>query len=114
MWRMLQQSTAEDFVVATGRTHSVEDFVEAATRHLGMDLQWSGDGVDQVGTDRKSGRVVVRVDPQFFRPAEVDTLTGDAGKAAAKLGWQPSTTFEQLVTMMVDADLARERRGSAD
>ena len=114
MWRMLQQSTAEDFVVATGRTHSVEDFVEAATRHLGMDLQWSGDGVDQVGTDRKSGRVVVRVDPQFFRPAEVDTLTGDAGKAAAKLGWQPSATFDQLLTMWVDADLARGRRGSAD
>lgn len=114
MWRMLQQPAADDFVVATGQTHSVEDFVNAAARRLQLDLVWDGEDVHRTASDRRTGKRMVSVDPQFFRPAEVDTLTGDATKANERLGWRPATSFDQLVAMMVDADLARERRGATE
>jgi GDPmannose 4,6-dehydratase len=104
MWLMLQQSEPEDFVIATGEQHSVREFVELAAHELGMRIDWEGEGVDEVGTDHATGRVVVRVDPRYFRPAEVESLLGDASKARHKLGWKPTTTFPELVRGMAQAD----------
>ena len=112
MWRMLQADSPETYVLATGRTETVRDFVTLAARTVDMDLEWSGSGPDEVGIDRKTGKVRVRVNPQFYRPAEVDLLIGCADKARRELGWQPSTTLEQLCEMMVRADLDR-RAGRA-
>ena len=106
MWRILQYERAEDFVIATGKQHSVRDFVERAFQHAGMPLRWEGEGLDEVGIS--DGRVVVEVSPEYFRPAEVDTLLGDASKAQQLLGWEPQTTFEQLVAEMVEHDLKGE------
>ena len=111
-WLMLQQETAEDFVIATGKQFSVRDFVVAAASHLNMDIQWSGKGVDEVGIDAKSGRTLVRVDPRYFRPTEVESLLGDATKASKKLGWKPEVSFEDLVTEMVESDLNLAQRDS--
>ncbi len=104
-WLMLQQEHPEDFVIATGQQVSVRDFVTLAGRRLGMTIEWSGSGVDEKGY-LPDGRCIVAVDPGYFRPTEVETLLGDAGKAREKLGWSPKVTFEQLVDEMVDADLA--------
>ena len=103
-WRMLQQEEPEDFVVATGETHSVQDMINMAFSRVGFDLTWSGDGVDTIATD-KDGIVRVKTNPKFFRPAEVDLLVGDYTLASQKLGWKPSTSFEELVNMMVDSDV---------
>jgi GDPmannose 4,6-dehydratase len=103
-WRMLQQEKPEDFVVATGRTHSVRDMISLAFSHVGMTLTWSGEGVDTIATDQ-NGEVRVRTNPKFFRPAEVDLLIGDASLSEKELGWVPETSFEQLVAMMVDSDM---------
>ena len=103
-WRMLQQEEPEDFVVATGETHSVQDMINLAFRRVGFDLTWSGEGVDAIATDQ-NGVVRVKTNPKFFRPAEVDLLIGDYTLASQKLGWKPSTTFEELVNMMVDSDV---------
>ena len=103
-WRMLQQEEPEDFVVATGETHSVQDMIDLAFRRVGFDLTWSGEGVDTVATDQ-NGVIRVKTNPKFFRPAEVDLLIGDYTLASQKLGWKPSTTFEELVNMMVDSDV---------
>jgi GDPmannose 4,6-dehydratase len=103
-WRMLQQEKPEDFVVATGRTHSVKDMISLAFSHVGMTLSWSGEGVDTIATDQ-NGEVRVRTNPKFFRPAEVDLLIGDASLSQKELGWVPETSFEQLVAMMVDSDM---------
>ena len=111
-WLMLQQKTAEDFVIATGKQFSVRDFVVAAAGHLNMDIQWSGKGVDEVGIDGKTGRTLVRVDPRYFRPTEVESLLGDATKAFKKLGWKPEVSFEGLVSEMVAADLNLAQRDS--
>ena len=108
-WLMLQQEQAEDFVIATGEQHSVKEFVDIAAKYLDMPLQWEGEGIDQKARDAQ-GRVVVAVDPQFFRPAEVDSLLGDPSKAKQLLGWQPKTPFEELVREMVAADLAEAKR----
>jgi GDPmannose 4,6-dehydratase len=108
-WLMLQQSQAEDFVIATGVQYSVREFVEIAARELGMKISWKGKGVDEVGCDA-SGRKVVAVDPRYFRPAEVETLLGDATKAREKLGWTPRTTFADLVKEMVQEDLRSAER----
>ncbi|MGO4682975.1 GDP-mannose 4,6-dehydratase [Hyphomicrobium sp. 2TAF46] len=105
MWRMLQQEEPGDYVLATGETHSVREFVELAFQRAGRLLRWEGAGADEVGRDAKSGRVLVRVDPEYFRPAEVDLLLGDPSKAFAKLGWRHKTSFAELVAEMVDADL---------
>ena len=103
-WRMLQQEEPEDFVVATGETHSVQDMINMAFSRVGFDLTWSGEGVDTIATDNE-GVVRVKTNPKFFRPAEVDLLVGDYTLASQKLGWKPSTSFEELVNMMVDSDV---------
>ncbi|MFD1159907.1 GDP-mannose 4,6-dehydratase [Roseovarius aestuarii] len=108
MWLMLQQDTPEDYVIATGQQYSVREFVSRAADALEMTLTFEGDGVDEVARDA-TGRVVVKVDPQYFRPAEVETLLGDASKARQQLGWEPETSFAELVREMVDADLAEAK-----
>jgi GDPmannose 4,6-dehydratase len=109
-WLMLQQKEAEDFVIATGEQHSVREFVERAASHVGMSIEWRGVGVDELGVDRKTGATVVRVDPRYFRPTEVDTLLGDPSKARAKLGWSARTPFADLVRDMVASDLEIAKR----
>ena len=108
-WLMLQQETPEDFVIATGVQYSVRDFVDAAATELGMRVRWEGQGVDEKGYDA-AGRCIVAVDPRYFRPTEVETLLGDAGKARAKLGWTPRITFDELVAEMVREDLKAAER----
>jgi GDPmannose 4,6-dehydratase len=107
---MLQQQAPEDFVIATGKQHSVRDFVAAAGARLGMRIEWKGSGVEEEGIDKKTGRTLVRVDPRYFRPTEVETLLGDPTKAKQKLGWAAEVTFDQLVTEMVAADLDAAKR----
>jgi GDPmannose 4,6-dehydratase len=109
-WLMLQQDRPQDYVIATGTQYSVRDFVEKAATHLGMRIEWRGSGTEEVGIDRKSGHTVVRIDPRYFRPAEVETILGDASRARAELGWAPHLDFDELVREMVDADLALARR----
>ncbi|MEQ9257837.1 MAG: GDP-mannose 4,6-dehydratase [Roseovarius sp.] len=109
MWLMLQQDAPEDFVIATGQQYSVREFVARAAEALEMKVSFEGEGVNEVGRD-ETGRIIVRVDPQYFRPAEVETLLGDASKAHQKLGWQPETPFEELVREMVESDLEEARR----
>jgi GDPmannose 4,6-dehydratase len=118
-WMMLQQEYADDFVIATGVQYSVRDFVQQAAAELGVHVRFEGEGVDEVGVvDRVEGRetklspgnVIVRVDPRYFRPTEVETLLGDPSKAHAKLGWRPTTTFSSLVKEMVRADFQIARR----
>jgi GDPmannose 4,6-dehydratase len=107
MWLMLQQEQPEDYVIATGQTWTVRSFVEKAAVHAGFDLTWEGENNLTRGIDRKSGKVIVRVNPAFYRPAEVDILIGDPGKAHRQLGWQPEVQFDALVQMMAEADLQR-------
>jgi len=109
-WLMLQQDVAEDFVIATGKQHSVRDFVVAAGSLLNMKIEWKGEGVDEVGIDTRTGRTVVRVDPRYFRPTEVETLLGDATKARQKLGWSAEVSFSELVSEMVASDLEEAKR----
>jgi GDPmannose 4,6-dehydratase len=109
-WLMLQQATPEDFVIATGKQHSVRDFVVAASARLGMRIEWNGSGVEEEGVDKKTGRTLVRIDPRYFRPTEVESLLGDPSKAKQKLGWAAEVTFDQLVTEMVAADLDAAKR----
>ena len=108
-WLMLQQETADDFVIATGVQYSVRQFVDTAAKELGIDIKWAGQGVDEIGTDQH-GKVIVKVDPRYFRPTEVETLLGDPTKAKEKLGWVPKTTFLELVTEMVREDLKSAER----
>jgi len=108
-WLMLQQDQPEDFVIATGVQYSVRQFVDAAAKELGMQITWQGKGVDEVGTDQ-NGNVIVKVDPRYFRPTEVDTLLGDPTKAREKLGWMPRTPFSELVAEMVREDLKSAER----
>lgn len=107
MWLMLQQPTPEDYVIATGETWTVRAFVEKAAAYAGFDLAWEGENEQTQGVDRKSGKVIVRVNPAFYRPAEVDILIGDPGKANQQLGWKPEVPFDALVRMMAEADLRR-------
>ncbi len=109
-WLMLQQNEAEDFVIATGEQHSVREFVEIAAGKLGMGIRFEGEGVDEKGYDSKTGKCIVSIDPRYFRPTEVETLLGDPSKAKAKLGWTPTTTFEELVAEMVTEDLKLAKR----
>lgn len=109
MWRILQQPAPEDYVIATGEQHSVREFVDEAARELGMKLSWQGAGAGEKGFDDK-GRVIVAVDPHYFRPAEVDTLLGDAAKARDRLGWQPKVRFKELVAEMAREDLRAAER----
>jgi GDPmannose 4,6-dehydratase len=109
-WLMLQQAEPRDYVIATGEQHSVRDFVLKSGTALGMRIDWRGHGAEETGVDLKSGRTVVRVDPRYHRPTEVDSLLGDAAKARRELGWSPEYSFDALVREMVDADLALARR----
>jgi len=115
MWRMLQQDQPDDYVIATGETYMVRTFAEKVFARLGMPLEWQGSGVDEVGTDTATGKVIIRIDPKYFRPAEVDLLLGDPTKARTVLGWELKTSFEELVNMMTDADFTlAEREKRAD
>ncbi len=107
MWKMMQQDTAEDFVLATGKTYSVRDFINEAAPYFGFDLVWEGEKTGEKGIDRKTGREIIRINPKFFRPAEVSLLKGDASKAMKKLGWKPEVSFEKLVEIMSLKDLKR-------
>jgi GDPmannose 4,6-dehydratase len=111
IWQMMQRARPDDFVLATGCSHSVRQFVEGAARALDFEVEWTGAGVDEVGRDRKSGRILVKVDPRLFRPVDLSVLTGDWSKARRELGWGPRVAFEELVSMMVEADYNRLRSG---
>jgi GDPmannose 4,6-dehydratase len=112
MWRMLQAREPDSYVLATGRTETVRDFVDMAARAAGYGLAWEGAGEQEVARDSQSGKVLVRVNPQFYRPAEVDLLIGDPAKARNELGWVPKVTLEQMCQMMVEADIRRNERGA--
>ena len=110
MWLILQQDNPEDFVVATGQTTTVRDFVDLAFKEVGIEIEWQGNGVDEVGIDKSNGNRVVEVDPRYFRPTEVELLLGDPTKAQEKLGWKPQTTLKELCSMMVREDLKTAKR----
>ena len=112
MWRILQHDKPDDFVLATGEAHSVREFVELAFAEAGRAIRWQGEGADEVGVDAATGAALVRIDPRYFRPTEVDTLVGDAAKARNVLGWSPTLGFRDLVAEMVQADLARASGGA--
>jgi len=107
MWLMLQQEQPDDYVIATGETRTVREFADTAFRTAGIELEWLGEGIDEIAIDKASGKTVVKVDPKFFRPAEVEFLLGDATKAEKELGWKREISFERLVERMVESDLAR-------
>jgi GDPmannose 4,6-dehydratase len=109
-WKMLQQKNADDFVIATGETHTVREFAEEAFKHVGVSLKWKGRGESEVGVDAKTGVVRVTIDPAYFRPNEVEHLRGDSRKARKRLGWKPKTTFKKLVALMMAAELAKVKR----
>lgn len=104
MWLLLQQETPDDFVIATGESYSVRDFVEAVGKELGIEITWKGEGLNEIGVDQ-NGKTVIKIEEKYFRPHEVDFLQGDSTKARTKLGWKPKVSFAQLVKMMVDSDL---------
>lgn len=105
MWRMLQQDKPDDYVLATNETHTVREFVERSFKEVGVDIDWKGTGVDEIGYDRATGRELIVINPRYFRPTEVDLLWGDCTKAEKELGWKRAVTFEELVKMMVNADM---------
>ena len=105
MWMMLQQDTPDDYVVATNEMHTVREFIEKSFGHVGITLEWEGEGVDEVGRNRETGAAVVRMDKRYYRPCEVDQLLGNPAKAKAQLGWEPKVKFEELVQIMTDGDL---------
>ena len=105
MWMMLQQEQPDDYVLATGETHSVREFAELAFKHAGIEVQWQGEGKSEVAIDKATNNSIVKIDSQYFRPTEVDLLIGDASKANQKLNWSPQTTFTQLIEEMVDEDI---------
>jgi len=109
MWLMLQQDEPDDYVIATSEAHPVREFAELAFKKVGIAIVWEGKGLDEKGINSKTGKVLVKVDPKFFRPAEVHQLVGDASKARGKLGWEPKVSFKELIEMMVEADLKRPR-----
>src|SRR6056297_256944 len=112
MWLMLKHNKPEDYVIATGETHTVREFVEQAFKYVDVDIVWEGEGVNEKGINKNTGKVLVEVDPEYFRPTEVDVLIGDASKAKEELGWEPEVTFNELVNIMVDSDLkAIEKHG---
>ncbi|MEQ1711212.1 MAG: GDP-mannose 4,6-dehydratase [Hyphomicrobium sp.] len=113
MWRILQQPEPDDYVLATGETRSVREFVQTAFKHVGCSIEWRGKSVDEVGVDKSTGKIRVKIDPRYYRPTEVDLLIGDASKAKAKLGWVHKTTFAEMVKEMMESDLAAARRDAS-
>lgn len=113
MWRMLQASEPDTYVLATNRTETVRDFVRMAFKAIGCEIEFSGHGENEIARDAETGETLVRVNPQFYRPAEVELLIGNPAKAKAKLGWEPNTTLEELCQMMVEADLRRNESGAS-
>ena len=107
---MLQQDQPEDFVIATGQTRTVREFVKNAFTEIGVEIAWRGQGVDEVGYDKADGQVRVEIDPRYFRPTEVDLLLGDPAKAKEKMGWEPEISFAEMVKTMVAADLMEAER----
>jgi GDPmannose 4,6-dehydratase len=114
MWRILQQDKPDDYVLATGVTRSVREFVELAFAHVGRTIEWRGRGVGETGVESRSGRLLVKIDPRYFRPTEVDLLIGDAAKAQARLGWKPVTPFADLIKEMIEADLVAARKEASN
>lgn len=104
MWQMMQQEKPDDYIIATNETHAVREFIEEAGRHLGMNITWSGSGVDEKGTDTVTGKEIIHIDPRYYRPTEVDLLIGDYSKAKRDFGWEPSLKFKELVKIMTEAD----------
>ena len=104
MWMMLQQDSPDDYILATGENHSVREFVEVAFNYLNMDIVWHGKGEDEIGIDNKTGKKLIKIDPSYYRPTEVDLLIGDSSKAKKYLGWESKTSFQELVKIMIDAD----------
>jgi GDPmannose 4,6-dehydratase len=109
MWMMMQHDTPDDYVLATNETHTVREFIELAAKELGFDLEWRGEGLEEEAVNAKNGKVIVRVDPRYFRPAEVDLLIGDPAKAKKAIGWEPKTSLQQLAKLMVESDLKKEK-----
>ena len=105
MWLMLQQEKPDDYVIATGESHSVREAVEETCKHLEINLEWKGKGIDEIGVDKDTGKTIIEIDPGYFRPTEVDVLQGDYSKARKVLGWKPKTKFKELIKMMVESDL---------
>lgn len=110
MWLMLQQEKADDYIVATNETHTVRECVEVAAKHIGLDIQWQNSGIDEVGIESASGKTIIKIDHNYFRPAEVDLLIGDYSKAKNELGWEPKVKFEELIKLMVDSDYQSEKK----
>lgn len=106
MWLMLQQDTPDDYVIATNETRTVREFVEISFKHTGVEIEWQGEGIDEIGINKATGKTIVKINPKFFRPAEVDILLGNPAKAEATLGWVREISFDQLVKRMIDNDLA--------
>lgn len=112
MWRILQADEPDDYVLATGETHTVRECVEEAGSNLGFDIEWKGKGVNEIGIDKNSGEMLVKINPRYFRPTEVEILLGDYSKAKEKLGWEPKVRFKELVKIMAEADLERLKKGN--
>jgi GDPmannose 4,6-dehydratase len=110
MWRMLQAKTPDDFILATNETHTVREFVEESAKHLGFDIEWKGKGIKEKGIDKKTKKIIIEIDPVYFRPAEVDVLLGDYSKAKKTLGWKPTTTFKALAKLMTEEDYKAEQK----
>lgn len=110
MWLMLQQPEPDDFVIATGETHSVREFIEVAFRELGMEIAWEGEKEKEVGRDRATGKTLIKIDPVYYRPTEVDILMGNPAKAKSKLPWEPKVKFDELARLMVQADLEKVKK----
>jgi GDPmannose 4,6-dehydratase len=110
MWRILQAVQPDDFVFATNETHSIREFIEETFKVLGEDIVWRGKGLDEKGLLKSNGKEVIAIDPRYFRPTEVDILIGDPAKAKKILGWEPKTTFKELVKIMVKSDFEKAKR----
>lgn len=104
MWLMLQQEEAEDLVIATGETHTVREFIEESAKHIDIEIEWRGEGIDEIGVDKKTGKTIIEIDPSYFRPTEVDLLIGDPRKAKEKIGWEAKTKFAELAKLMTESD----------
>jgi len=109
-WLMLQQDVPEDYVIATGIQYSIKELIEIAARQLNISVRWEGEGADQKGIEEKTGQVIVAVDPEYYRPTEVNELLGDASKARDKLGWEPEITFEEMIAEMIEADMEEAQK----